>query len=118
MPALLHFAESVTFGSFVVKCFQPSSKYQVSYVFLSVVLVHVVMFKFLMEQVMGHFRLLFLVVAFWMEAFRIPTILNMLEYILCQCLIIKNLIGEASVDRVKRGLSLLHLTLWLVRDMV
>ena len=50
-----------------------------------------------------------------MEAPWIPTVLNMLADI-PQFPIIKDLIMDVSVSQVLRGMQLLHLTLWLIRE--
>ena len=45
-----------------------------------------------------------------MEAPWLPTVLNILEDIPCQCPMVKHLIRDVLVDKVPQGLSSLHLT--------
>ena len=47
----------------------------------------------------------------------LPNILNMLEDILHWCSIVKDFIMNISADHMLKGLPLLHLVLWLLRDM-
>ena len=75
-------------------------------------LVPLVLSKSLAEHVHGQLRHLTLVVPCWMEAPWLPTILNMLADVPCWCPIIKDLIMDASVGQVLKGLQYLHLTLW------
>ena len=70
-----------------------------------------------MEHVTDQVRLLILVVLHCMEASWLPTVLNMLEDIPHWCPIVKDLVTPVSVGWVLKGLPLLHLTLWLLRDM-
>ena len=60
--------------------------------------------------------LLILVAPYWMETPWLPTVLNMLGDIPCQCPSVKDLVRDTSVDRVLKGLALLHLTLLLFKD--
>ena len=53
----------------------------------------------------------------WMVVPWLPTVLDMLEDIPWSCPVIKDLIVDISVWQVLKGLSYLHLTLWLLRDM-
>ena len=46
----------------------------------------------LAEHVKGQFRPKIVVASYWIEAFWSPTVLNILEHILDQCPIVKNLI--------------------------
>ena len=55
---------------------------------------------------------------FWMKASWLPTLLNMLQDIHHLCPIIKDLMKDVSGGYVCKGLPLLHLTLWLLRDML
>ena len=52
-----------------------------------------------------------------MEASWLSIILSMLEDIIDQYQIVKSLITNVLVDWVLKGLSSLHVTLWLLRDM-
>ena len=92
-------------------------KYWVSYVFPSPALVPLVLSRFLAEHVTGQFRLLILVAPCWMEAHGLPRVLNMLADIPWCCPIVKDLIMDVSLGQVLKGLTYLHLTLWLLRDM-
>ena len=79
-------------------------------------LVYLVLSKFLAEHIKGQLRHLILVAPCWMEAPWLPTVLNKLADIPLWCPIIKDLIMDVSVDQVLKGLSYLHLTLWLLSD--
>ena len=46
----------------------------------------------------------------------LPTVLNMLEDIPHQCPIVKDLIMDVLLGWLLKGVALLHLTLWLLRD--
>ena len=66
--------------------------------------------KFLVDHVTSQFRLLIVVAQCWMEAPWLPTVLNMLEDVLHQSPIVKDLIMDVLVGCVLRGLPYLHLT--------
>ena len=51
-----------------------------------------------------------------MEAPWLPIVLNMLEDVPDQCPIIKDLVTDVSEEWVLKGLLLLPLALWLLRD--
>ena len=78
-------------------------------------LVLLVLSKCLEEHVTGQFRLHILVVPCWMEAFWLTTIPNMLEYIPHHCPSVKILPWMFQETGCSR-LTLLHLMLWLLRD--
>ena len=79
-------------------------------------LVPPVLSKFLAECVTGQFRLLILVVPCRMEAPQLPIVLDILADIPHQCPIIKDLIIDVSAGCICKGLQLLQLTLWLLKD--
>ena len=89
--------------------------FPVSYMFLPPALVPLVLSKFWVEHVTGQLRHLILV-APWMEAPWLSTVLNMLANISRWCPIIHDLIMDVSVGQVLKGLPYLHLTLWLLSD--
>ena len=91
--------------------------FEVSYVFLPLALVPLVLSKFLAEHINGQLRHLILVAPCWMEAPWLPTILNMLADVPQQCPIIKDLVMDVLVGQALRGLQYLHLTLWQLSDM-
>ena len=62
------------------------------------------------------FRLLILVAACWMQAPWLSTVLSMLEDGPWHCPVIKDLVMDVLVSQVLKGMSYLHLTLWLLRD--
>ena len=72
--------------------------------------------QFLAGHVTGQFRLLILMTPCWMGASWLPTVLNMLVDITYYCPIVTNVVMDYSVDWLLKGLPLLHLTLWLCRD--
>ena len=90
--------------------------YQVNCAFPPPALVPKVQSKILAENVTSQLGLLFLVALCWMEATLFPKVLNILEEIPHWCPIVKDLIIDVSVTQVFKGLQLLHLTLWLLRD--
>ena len=53
---------------------------------------------------------------YWMEPSWLPSVLNMLEDLHYHCPIVKNCIMDVLVDLVLKGLPLLHVTLWLLRE--
>ena len=59
---------------------------------------------------------LILVSLYWMEAPWLPTVLDMLADISQWCPIIKDLVMDVSVGHVLKGLSCLHVTLWLLNN--
>ena len=81
-------------------------------------LVPIVLSKFLAEHVKGQLRCLISVAPCWIKAPLLLTILNMLVDIPQQCPIIKDLILDVLVGHVLKGLSYLHLTLWLLTDVL
>ena len=113
MPALLHLGISTTPEVLELNAFNHPCMFQVSYMFPCPPLVPLVLSKFLAEHVKGQFRDLILVARCWLKAAWLPTILNMLADIPLQCPIINDLIMDVSVCQVLKGLSYLHLSLWL-----
>ena len=79
-------------------------------------LVSLVLPKSQAEHVTGSFRLLILVAPCLMEATWFPTVPNMLDDIPCWCAFTNNLAMYVSMDWALKGLSLLQLSLWLLRD--
>ena len=106
----------VPLGALRLNAFNQPGPFQVGYMFPPPALVPLVLSKFLAEHVKGQLRQLILVAPYWMEAPWLPTVLNMLADVPWQCPIIKDLIVDASVGQVLKGLPYLHLTLWLLRD--
>ena len=89
--------------------------YQVSYIFPPPALV-LVLSEFVTEHITGEFRLLILVAPCWMQVSWLPMVLSMLEAISYWCPAIKDLIVDVLVVWVLKDLPLLHLTLWLLRN--
>ena len=54
----------------------------------------------------------------WKEALWLYTVPSMLEDIPCQCPIGQELIMDVLIGHMLKGLQLLHLTLWLLIDVV
>ena len=113
----LHLGKSHTLGNLGVGCFQPSldllGELHVSSSCISPTSsVHI-----LAEHITSHLRFLILLAPCWMEASWLPTVLNMLVDVPYWCPIIPDLMVAVSVGWVLKGLQLLHLTLWLLRDM-
>ena len=103
-------------GGLGLNAFNNPWMFQVGYVFPPPALVHLVLSKFLAENVKDQLRQLILVASCWMEAPWFPTVLNMLADIPWQCPIIKDLIMDVSVGHVVKGVPYLHLTLWLLSN--
>ena len=101
VPTLLHLGNSTTSGGLGLNAFNHPWMFQVSYVFPSPTLVHLVLSKFLAEHVKGQLRLLILVAPCWMETW-LPTDLNMLADIPQHDPIIKDLIMDVSVGQCSR----------------
>ena len=80
-------------------------------------LVPLVLSIFLVEHVIGWFRLLILIIPCYMKALWLPTVLNLLKDIHHWFLMVKYLFRNISVDQVPRGLPLLYLSLWLLKVM-
>ena len=78
MPTLLHLGNSLHLGALGLNVFSCPWMFQVSNVFPPPTLVPLVLSNFLAEHVRGQLRLLILVAPCWMEAPRLPTVLNML----------------------------------------
>ena len=78
--------------------------------------VPLVLSKFVAEHITGQFRLFILVGPCWIEAPWLPKVLNTLEDIPHCCPIIKILVMDILIDQVLKGLSSLHLIIWLLRD--
>ena len=74
----------------------------------------IVLSKLLAEQVTGQYRLLLM--SCWMKASWLPTVHGLLEYVPCWWSMVKSLIQDISVDWMLKGMPLLSLTLWLLRD--
>ena len=91
---------SLPLGAFGLHAFNYPWTYQVSYVFPPPVLVPLVLSTLLGEHVTGQLRLLILAASCWMEAIWLPTVFNMLEDILFQCSIVKDLIMDVSVGQL------------------
>ena len=91
-------------GSLGNENFQPPLDISVEVCVSSPALVSLVLSKFLEKDVTGQFRILILVAPCWMEASWLPTVLNMLEEIPCQCPIMKDLMMDDSVGWVLKGL--------------
>ena len=96
--------------------FNHPTAYQVSNVFPSPALVPLVLSKFLAEHFISQFRLLILMAPQWMKAPWLLTVFNMFADVPYQCPIAKNIIMDVSVGWVCKALQLLHLILWLLRD--
>ena len=116
MPALLHLGISTTSGGLGVECLQPSLDVSGK---LCVSSTHISLSSSV--QVSGSAcqrstQTLILVAPCWMEAPLLPTILNMLGDIPWQCPIIIDLIMDALVGHVLKGLPYLHLSLWLLSN--
>ena len=79
ISALTHFGKSITTEAFGLNASNHPRTYQVSSLFPSPALAHVVLSTFMAEHVAGQFRLLILVVPCWTQAAWLPTVLNMLE---------------------------------------
>ena len=105
-------------GSLGLNAFNHPWKFQMSYIFPLPALIPLVLSKFLEEYVTNQFRLLILVAPCWMEAPQLPTLLIVLEDLSHWCPMVKDLITAVSVGKVLKGLPLLNLTLWLLRDML
>ena len=83
--------------------------YQVCCTLPPSVLVSLVLSISLVEYVTGQFKLLILVASCWMEAPWPTTVLNMLENVICQHFLIKDLISDAFLGWLPKGcLSPLH----------
>ena len=125
MPELLHLGISTTSGGLGVDAFNHPWMFQVSYMFppsalvpfWSLIIFTRLLSKFLAEHGKGQLRQLILVALYWMEAPWLPTVLNMLADVPQWCPIIKDLVIDVSVGQVLKGLSYLHLTLWLLSNM-
>ena len=102
-------------GPLGLNAFNHPWTYQVIYVFPPPALVLLFLSKFLVEHVIGQFRVLVLVVPCWMEASCLPTVLSMFETISHWCPII-NIVMDILIDWLLKGLPSLNLTLWLFRD--
>ena len=102
-------------GALVLNAFNHPWMFHVSYMF-SPALVPLVLSKFLVEYVKGQCRHLNLVAPCWMEAFWLPTVLNMFTDIPWWCPIIKDLVVDVSAGQVLKGQPYLHLTLWLLSN--
>ena len=87
-----------------------------SYVFPPPALIPLVLSKFILEHVTNQFRLPIPVAQCWMEASWLLSVLNMWDDNLYWCPIIKDLFMDVLVGWVLKCLPLLHLTLWLLRD--
>ena len=103
-------------GAFGLITFNHPCTYEMHLVYPPSALIPIVLFKFLAEHVTDQFRFLILVAPCWMEAPLLPTVLGMLEDIPPECPIIRNLIIDILIERVLKGLQLLHLTLLLLRE--
>ena len=117
MSALLHSQETVTSRTLGFNAFNHLWKVQVSDVFPPPALITVVLSKCLVEHVTSQFRLLILVAPCCLQGSWLHTVLNMLEDNPPQCSAVKGLLMDVSVACLLKSLPLLHLTLWLLRDM-
>ena len=70
------------------------------------------------KNVTGRFRLPVLVVSCWMEDPWLPTALNLVADILHQCPTIKDLVMDVCVVWLLKHKQLLHLTFWMLRDVM
>ena len=102
-------------GALGLNAFNHPWKLHVSYLFPPLALIPLVLSTFLLEQVTSQFRLI-LEVPCWIEAPWLPTVLNMLIDVPLWCPVVKDLNTDVSVDQVLKGLPLLHLNFWLLRD--
>ena len=91
-------------------------RFQISYIFPPTLLITLMLPKLLVAYLTSQFWLLILVAECWIEAPWHPAVLNILAGIPYQCPSIKDLITDDSVGWVLKDLSLLHLTLWLLRN--
>ena len=82
--------------------------YQVSYIFLPLVLFPLVLFQYQAEHVTDQFRHLFLVAPWLMEGTLLPTVLIILVDIPSQCTIVKDLITDVLVGQIPKGLPSQH----------
>ena len=105
-------------GASSLNAFNQPWMYQMSYMFLHPAIDSLVLSKFLTEHVTDQFTLLILMAPCWMEAPWLPTVLNMLADIPYQCFIVRDLVMNVSVGWVLKDLPLLHLTLWLLRNVM
>ena len=103
-------------GALGLNAFSHPWNFQVSYVFPPPALVPLVLSKFLAEHVNGQLRHLLLMAPCWMEAPRLPTILNMLADVPWWCPLVKDLVMDVSVGQALKGLRYLDLTLWLLSN--
>ena len=116
MSTLLHLGKCITSRSLGVEHFQSSWTYQVSHVFPLPAFVSLVCFQFLTEHVTDLIRLL--VALCWMWVPCLPTVLYMLKDTPHYCPIVGNPVMDVLIAQVLWGLPLLHLTLWLLRDVL
>ena len=116
MPALLHLGISTASGALGLNVLNHPWTFQVSYLLPPAALFPQVLSKFLVEHIKGQLRWLILVAPCWMEVPSLPTVLNMLADVPQQCQIMKDLVMDASIAHVLKGLPYLHLTLWLLSD--
>ena len=84
--------------------------------FPSLALIPLFLSMFLAEHVKGQLRHLILVAPCWMEVPWLPTALSMLVDVPQQCPIVKDLIVDALIGQVLKGLQYLHLTFWQLSD--
>ena len=116
VSASLQSGKKLPSGALGLNMFSHGWKSQVSYVLSPPAFIPLVLSKFLAEHVTSLLRLLILVVPCWMEASWLPTVLKMLKDVPHWCPIIKDFITHILVGLVLKGLPLLHLSLFLLRD--